>query len=51
MLHVRKTERAIACFKKMVENGMNAVSIVDVEGKLDAHLSSDSLRVCTILPR
>lgn len=29
----------------MVENGMNAVSIVDVEGKFDAHLSSEALRV------
>lgn len=32
----------------MVENGMNAVSIVDVEGKLDTHLSSASLRVLYI---
>jgi len=45
VLHVRKTERAFACFRKMVENGVNGVSIIDIEGKLDAHLSSDDLRV------
>ena len=45
VLSVRKTERAVACFKKMVENKVNAVCVVDVVGKFDAQLSSSSLRV------
>jgi len=47
VLSVRKTERAIACFKKMVENKVNAVCIVDVIGHFDAQLSSSSLRGLT----
>eukprot|EP00339_Tiarina_fusa_P015168 CAMPEP_0117028754 /NCGR_PEP_ID=MMETSP0472-20121206/20882_1 /TAXON_ID=693140 ORGANISM="Tiarina fusus, Strain LIS" /NCGR_SAMPLE_ID=MMETSP0472 /ASSEMBLY_ACC=CAM_ASM_000603 /LENGTH=213 /DNA_ID=CAMNT_0004736335 /DNA_START=243 /DNA_END=884 /DNA_ORIENTATION=- len=47
VLHVRKTERAISCFAKMVENGMNATGIVDLEGKLYGQLSSTSLRGLT----
>jgi len=47
VLQVRKTERAFACFKKMSENGVNGVSIVDNVGRLDAHISSGSLRGLT----
>mmetsp|Transcript_20526 Transcript_20526/g.35029 ORF Transcript_20526/g.35029 Transcript_20526/m.35029 type:complete len:296 (-) Transcript_20526:95-982(-) len=47
VLSVRKTERAVACFKKMVENKVNAVCVVDVVGKFDAQLSSSSLRGLT----
>jgi len=44
VLFVRKSERSLACYKKMVENSVSALCVVDEAGKLEAHFSASSLR-------
>jgi len=47
VLFVRHSERAITSFKKMVENHVSGVAVVDEEGKFFANLSTGALRGLT----